>query len=190
MWGVTRCPPTPALPSCTSQHSRWIPQPRPSWHTWKPKDAPVREEPRALGLPLPMAQRGVALGPPKGVQLCSPGLQRSVQLQGRGGWVSGHQQGHPALPLGVTLPPTPHNSTHLTPTVASAPEGHLVGAPGVLEVSVPAHPAARAASLVFFSACYLEPSELAAPASLTSARLESARGVFDVRITGWLYCKC
>lgn len=26
--------------------------------------------------------------------------------------------------------------------------------------------------------------------SLTSARLESARGVFDVRITGWLYCKC
>lgn len=26
--------------------------------------------------------------------------------------------------------------------------------------------------------------------SLTSVQLESARGVFDVRITGWVYCKC
>lgn len=26
--------------------------------------------------------------------------------------------------------------------------------------------------------------------SLTLVQLESARGMFDVRITGWVYCKC
>lgn len=99
------------------------------------------------------------------------------------------------LSTAIPSPEAPHgSSSQRTPT--GRPTLWVAPGEGLWRTRhpVPARRAGRAAFPCLSSACYLETSELPAPASaprsLTSVQLESARGVFDVRITGWVYCKC